>query len=498
MIGQAIERLCICGLVFAAGLVVMVGINAIRGFASFDKWLGLMGLGGVFVSAIAWTWAKVPTLDQTAAHIDGIADTRDRFLTACNFSKIGTRTTLQEIAMQECGRFIAVFNVKAHSPFRFPRRMPWLLVPLTALALLEWNATISRKIADGGTGGDTTTARQSRQLEKIAQGIEASKSSSEDLKKIAEEIRKGEKRMQGAQSGDAQKTAMQEMSSLEDMIQEMLKSKNGLTPGESAVLSAALKQSELTKGAATALEAGKPDEAAEKLERLLQQQKDNAQLDKTGRDIQQAMSHLAPGQKGEIGKELEQAEGGSQALQRLAENLRKAANSPQAQNGTSESREAMQKALSDLQNMKYGEGRDGKDQGAMADDSKEGKDGSGILMQSSGSGAPQAQQMIATDTPSGMPGSEHDIGTTNNPYGQQQQKSAALPLSEQANGVNGAGTSLHNFISATGDTSKATRSYRDLYNSMLPAAEDAIDQESIPLGSRFYVKRYFQSIRPKQ
>jgi hypothetical protein len=493
------ERLSICGLIVAAGLVVVAAINATHGIAPFDKRVGVMGLGGAFVAAIAWTLARIPTLDQTAVYIDGIADTRDRFLTAHKFSKIGMPTALEKIAMQECAHFISAFDIKQHSQFRFPRQVPWLLVPLITVALLSWNATLSRKFAAAGTGGDAATMRQARQLEKIAQNIDASKSNSEDLKKIADEIRKGEKKMQGAKSEDAQKTAMQETSSLEEMIHEMLNPRKGPTPEEVAVLAASLKQSELTKDAATALETGKINEAAEILERLLQQQKADAQLDKAGRDIRQAMSHLAPDQKGELGKELEQAKSGSQALQQLAENLRKAANSPQAQNGsTSDSREAMQKALSDLQNMKYGEGQDGENQAAMTDDSQNGKDGSVILMQSSGSGAPQTQKMTATDIPSGKPGSEHDAGTTNNPYGQQQQKSETAPVSGQVAGVKGAGASLHEFISATGDTSRASRDYRDLYNSMLPAAEDAIEQENIPLGSRFYIKRYFQSIRPKQ
>ena len=31
---------------------------------------------------------------------------------------------------------------------------------------------------------------------------------------------------------------------------------------------------------------------------------------------------------------------------------------------------------------------------------------------------------------------------------------------------------------------------------MAPAAQDALLQEEIPLGSRFFIKRYFESIRP--
>jgi hypothetical protein len=33
---------------------------------------------------------------------------------------------------------------------------------------------------------------------------------------------------------------------------------------------------------------------------------------------------------------------------------------------------------------------------------------------------------------------------------------------------------------------------------MAPAAQDAVEQENIPLGSRLYIRRYFESIRPAE
>ena len=62
----------------------------------------------------------------------------------------------------------------------------------------------------------------------------------------------------------------------------------------------------------------------------------------------------------------------------------------------------------------------------------------------------------------------------------------------------GEGESLRDFTIAAGDDSKSSQRYRNLYNAMAPAAEDALLQENIPLGSRFFIKRYFQNIRPKE
>ena len=50
----------------------------------------------------------------------------------------------------------------------------------------------------------------------------------------------------------------------------------------------------------------------------------------------------------------------------------------------------------------------------------------------------------------------------------------------------------------TGDNSKSNRAYKNLYDAMAPAAQDAVLQENIPLGSRFLIKRYFEAIRPKE
>ena len=47
-------------------------------------------------------------------------------------------------------------------------------------------------------------------------------------------------------------------------------------------------------------------------------------------------------------------------------------------------------------------------------------------------------------------------------------------------------------------SSKSSRRYKEIYDAMAPAAEDAAQQENIPLGSRFFIRRYFESIRPKE
>ena len=42
------------------------------------------------------------------------------------------------------------------------------------------------------------------------------------------------------------------------------------------------------------------------------------------------------------------------------------------------------------------------------------------------------------------------------------------------------------------------RAYAAEERAKAAAAQDAVLQEDIPLGSRFFIKRYFESIRPKE
>jgi len=485
------------------GALVVAAVNAARGTVLFNAWLAAGVLLLALVSAVAWTWLGRPTLERTAIYVDATAGTRDRFLTAYVFSRSATPTPLEIVAMRECADFIAAFDVKACTRFRFPRLLPWLVVPVTALCFLALHANMARKSSGEGVAANAEDDQRKKEFEKIAQTLDRAKS--DDLKKIADEIRKSEKRMDASKLDESGKAALKEMSSLESMIQEMLKAQKS-SPEEMAALAEALKQSEITREAASALENGKPDEAAAKLEKLLRQQQGNPQLDKAAQAVQQALAQLAENQKGAISRELQQSSASgadgqknacSQALQRLAEALRKAAGNAQQQNDTagSKSQETMRGILAELQAMKYGS------QGSQAgSDSRQG-DASApkMIMQSTAPQPAQGQSpLVATGVPGATHGDHDDTGTTKDPLGQQQQKSEGAPPPVQLNGMSGEGQSLHDFMTASGDHSQSSLQYRQLYNSMLPAAEEAVMQENIPLGSRFYIKRYFENIRPKE
>ena len=77
---------------------------------------------------------------------------------------------------------------------------------------------------------------------------------------------------------------------------------------------------------------------------------------------------------------------------------------------------------------------------------------------------------------------------------------------EQITGVQGAGestvettvVSIDENPDTSADGQSVADSYQEIYTKYHKLSEDALSQEQIPLGYRFYVKRYFESIKPNE
>ena len=105
----------------------------------------------------------------------------------------------------------------------------------------------------------------------------------------------------------------------------------------------------------------------------------------------------------------------------------------------------------------------------------------------------------------GGSGSGIGTGTDPNPYGILTNLDSFRQL-ERVTGIQGAGESTVEttevLIDGNPETStdgqSAEDSYKEVYTKYHKLSEDALSQEQIPLGYRFYVKRYFESIKPKE
>ena len=79
--------------------------------------------------------------------------------------------------------------------------------------------------------------------------------------------------------------------------------------------------------------------------------------------------------------------------------------------------------------------------------------------------------------------------------GQLTSPDSALNLT-RITGVQGQGESAVQTVASSAEGQQSSVSYKDAYTKYQKLSEDALTQEQIPLGYKFYVKRYFESIKP--
>ena len=493
-------------------------------YAAFNRWAldrlpwDARAIGyaatAAFVLALLATLTRRRNLAEVAALLDRLGGTRDRFLTALKFSAAPDAGEMRALAVKECTQFVRAGKFGDLIRVHVPRDAIYLLVPALALGLLRWEAlhTFAERDADKAAAHASVedTAKQLEQLAReTAKASEQNKA--EELKKLAEQLQRSAEQLRANATNpeDAKKSALRELSALEQMVQEMQKSPAALTPEEMKALAKALAENDATKEAAKALEAGDTEKAAQELETAMQklaEQKDDATSEEVRKAIEQAMKELAAQKElSEAMKQLAQQmknaspqQGGnsSEAAKQLADMLRKMAQGKSGQQSSSgkQSEQTLESLLAALQNMKSGEGQE-----QPSNQPPSGQPSSGVKMQSfaqsNPSGAPGDGNPLL---PSGHPGSEHDTGTTDSPFGKDPTAAGKDAKKEQVSGRPGEGDSLQQSLTSAGTHGKSNRGYKNLYEAMAPAAQDAVLQENIPLGSRFFIKRYFEAIRPQE
>ena len=463
-------------------------------------WLAAPSLAGL--AAFLTTMLRRVELREIAGLVDRLGGTHDRALTALAFAE--TPTHFQKLAIEECRAFLAQKNLARLIPIRLPRAVPWLLIPIITLALLHWES----RLADDAREREKAAAQKqvnptANQLEQLAKemGETLDPAKDEALKKLAEQLRKSAEQLRTQDSGadEAAKAALRELSQLQQMLQQMQKAPADASPEEMKQLADDLAKNDATKDAAAAMKSGDLAQAAQELEDAARQPtKEEAEktlreaLDRLGkqRELSEAMQQLA--------KQLQQQSGegkSGESLQKLAQMLKKMnqQKGSSGQPGQQPTAEQIKQLMAALENMKFGEPQDS-DGAPKAPGQGPGQ----LSMQSFAKPNPDGGTPDGSPIPSGQPGSERDTGTTETPFGKNPGDAAGKGTDAALKGRLNEGESLSQLLPTAGDTSKSARRYQELYEAMAPSAEAAVVQENIPLGSRFLIKRYFESIRPKE
>ncbi len=469
-------------LIAGAGLVIFGAVNRwLLDRPPVDLPIAGFAVAGAVGVALLLALARRRRLSDVAEVLDRLGGTRDRFLTALDFTAGQEPTPMQALSVQECVKFVQGGKFSDLVRIRLPRGTWAVLVPVVALALLHWEA----QQASAAREAQITAARAevedtAKKLEELAKRTAkaSEQAKDEDLKKLAEHLqqRAEDLRAKATDPSEAGKSALREISALEQMIQEMQKKKaESLSPEEMKALADALKEKDATKEAGEALAKGDLKKAAEEMQKAAEQmaqQGDEKTPEEIKKALDQALKNLAEQkQLSEAMQKLQQemqrsmsgkgGESGELAKQ-LAEMLRKMAQGKtgqgQPQQGGQQTPATLEQLLAALQNMKFGEGQPQEGQ-------QPGPGNQGVKMQS---------------------------------FGKDQNKAGETAKAEQLTGKQGQGESLQQSLLSAGDSSKSRRGYKELYEAMAPAAQDAVVQENIPLGSRFFIKRYFESIRPQE
>ena len=520
-----LDRACAALLVVAAAVLVAGVYRLLRGEVPVTVELARNLCGAALCGVGIYTLGSAPTLEDLTGWIDRRAGTHDRFHTALAFAARPALTPLEETALAECGRYIERFPVRRWTPIRVPRTLPFVVVPLVSLGLLAWYAALGIGQGPRDPALDAAVAERAAALAKMADRLhrEEQQRPAPDLSKLAEAMKRSAEKLKGsARQGDEQKlkSALGELSSLEAMLAAMKQAAQDekISPGELAALAAALAANESSKGAGESVKQGQLEQAGDQLEKLAEQMKAQGggaeALQQLAQSMQEQAAKLSEQEKNEVARQMQEAAQSAQngqeqlsakAMQRLAELLRKAGKSGAGQRQASSqpggsggpmSEQQMQDLLNALENMKEGlqPGDGGQNPGSPGD----GQPGAQSLalvesFANKGGGEPQAGEK-----PSGLPGSEHDSGTNDHLLADRP-PDAPKPegSARRLEGVLGDGASLQELVGATAGPARASRGYRNLYEAIAPAEQNSVEQENIPLGSRFFVRRYFENIRPQ-
>jgi hypothetical protein len=451
-----------------------------------------------------------PGLHQVASIVDRCGDTRDRLLTALVLLESNeNRSPLAHLAQDECRAYLTQRDLTKLVPTVPPRMTAWIAVPMIAWMVLLWQGHVQHmRLQTEKTEAQKAIAGTTAAIDQLVRRAEKAveQTRSEDLRKLAEQLQQSAQRLRTeTNSEEAQKAALRELSTLEEMMRELQKQPS---PGdELKELAKALTTLPGMQDVLNALNEKDLAEAQRAMDRAMQKQNENKpdQLteEQVEKQIQQAMQRLGDQRRlsEALQKFVEEAKkqagsGGmtQQAMKQLQQMMEQMSRQQQgdAETGQQQRQMTLQEMIAALENMKFGDG-----QANLGSESQQVPNGPQISIDSFGSTNPQGQPQLGNaDLPSGRPGSERDFGTTDTPFGAKsdpQDKGGELALK----GRLGQGETLSTMLPSAADNSKSARRYKELVEAAAASAEDAVEQEEIPLGSRFLVKRYFESIRPK-
>ena len=426
---------------------------------------GVLGAGplvGLLIAVI-----RRPTMRDAAMAIDRVCNLKDRTQTALGFLKVSSDQPLRQLQIADAENHMTTVDPVQVAPIHNPRSFPFaILAAVAAVILVVWTTpkqelvaapTISSAVRSSAAQAEDGL-EELRTFQKEQQDPELE----ELLKELAEQIE------QLKQPGMEPKEALAQLSEMEAALQEM--QQQITDPGLEAQLQQVgetLSLSEAMAAAGQAMSKGNMDKAAEELAKMEMPDLDQ----KTEKAITEKLNELKQnsGDGGQKRKQLKDALG--QVSQGLSEGDRSQFKDGMEGLAGQCKKQGRRKKLSDLlrkQCQRLGECKSQCE--GECKSQAEGKKKGGSKAGTARSGNDPGDQ-----TPSLKTNPQMNITGQDSGQGDVDVETSTGPEQQQ----------------------EAVRQYRQKLDEYEAMSESVLSSESIPLGHRQTIRRYFESIRPQ-
>ncbi len=335
----------------------------------------------------------------------------------------------------------------------------------------------TKGLADALKEGDMQKAAE--ELEKLAEKMEKGEMTPEQEKKLADALEKAadkaEKKQQEKDQKE-QKAADKEQKKKEEEIRKLKKKTEEDPKNEEAKRQLQKKEREL-----------------EQLKREREEKKEQAKkrsLDRLQRNMKKSADEMKKQNKQEAAKNMKDM---ADETRKIEDQVRKINNQKRVQSQLGDLKEAIRRAKPRKGNCASGNcnhaghGRNAK----IKDFNKRagGQQGNGQAWRQGQNGKG------GKDDPNGQPSNSWGTGEDPNLMGDPTQLNAKKH-NEDLTGVHGQGTSRRETILTAAKKGFANRAYKKVYAEYKKVVEEVIAAEKVPQGYKYYVKRYFQRIKP--
>lgn len=466
---QRVWQCASTGLLFSGSAAILtVLVMAITSNAASWGLLGLILACGP-VAGLIYAWIRPVTLRIAATSIDRCCGLKDRIETAMGFSKdnaAASDSALKRLQIEDAEARVFAVDPARVAPIVQPKSWP-IALAVTAVALLFAVLTIPRQtVLAAEIPNDVVVAQAMRAdqgLEELRKLQEEQKSP--ELEQLLKELEKHLEQLK--QPGMDPKEALAQLSEMEAALQSMQQQlADPQTEAELQQIGEALSLSEAMAAAGMAMSKGELDKAAEELAKLEAPELDR----KTEKAVTEKLDQIAKN-SGE-GSQKQQLKDAISKMSEGLSNGQRSKFSDGAKGLAGEcSKQSQRKKLSDLlkkqcQCLSECKGECESECQSTADSKKKGGKNAG--KGASGNDAGDKTAKLKTSPEMNIKGQESGQGDVDI-------ETSTAPEQEQ----------------------DAVRSYRQNADKYEALSESVLDSESIPLGHRRTIRKYFELIRPQ-